>query len=1141
MKYIGIRPLIAFMLLFVLSVCGCDRKTVDHASRGLLDLSSWDFERDGIAYLDGEWEFYWEQLLTPDDFNRGELPQMTGYFAIPGYWNGYRFEGRSLSGDGYATFRLRIRIRSDLKTLAMRIEEESTAYRLWVNGSLAMANGVTGADADTMKPYKKISTAVLPVESGYLDCVLQVSNFYMVNGGPYRKIALGTPDAINKRHTDLLAMDLLLFGILSIIAFHHIILYFLRRKDPSSLYFGCFCLLWCLGIPFGGSGGKFITLFFSDVPWYWMSRMELLTWFPVVPLILMFFKSLYPNEFAREFTRFVLIFASVFILYIFFVPSRLISYTEVPYQIFSLILFGYSLVMLFSAMMHKQNSAVPMFIGFIILLMTVINDILYMNMIIYSIYLASFGFAVMILFQSFVLSRRFAQSFAAVETLSSELEEKNIALSKLDKLKDEFLANTSHELRTPLNGIIGIAESLISGVTGRLPAKTRENLSMIVSSGKRLAGLINDILDFSRLKNRDIRLHRQSVDIKALTDTVLIIMKSLASGKGLGLRNEIPDEMPTVWGDENRLQQILYNLIGNAVKFTDKGEVRVSAVQKDDMAEISVTDTGIGIPENKHAEIFQPFEQADASDSRTHGGVGLGLSITRQLVELHGGVITLRSFPDAGSVFSFTIPLSAGTSLDHVRPAKTEEGAPSAEPIVSTETFESREDLPGFEEKITILVVDDDPVNLQVVTNHLTFKNVTVITAPGGMQAVKLIEGGLMPDLVLLDIMMPRMTGYDVSVWLRQRYSSSELPVIMLTAKNGADDIVEGFSRGANDYLVKPFNRDELLARVVSQLKLKESYLTLRENMALRKELEERRQVERELRLMQRRLTLMLDSVDEAILAVNEAEEITFINRVCEEMLGYRAEDLLGRPFTLMLRQDQETGTQDDKKEAIGRCINGEVVRDLGVMTFTRADGGICGADVYLSRFNVEEDIICLLILRRKASGQPEHGEGKVEQSIAVIDAINRNRSRLQNIKMSLNGLLPWINEQHPEFLSELGAIDEALDNTVRSMLIDEGYQSRRHIAVEVMTCALEYWTESTGHTKAELAHHSRLWKVYTNRDGWERTQTLDKYLNIDTLPQKPQWFNIYKTAEFVLANVKKSSALRTRLEVLLTRLRVSK
>ncbi len=1141
MQASGHRRIICILLLVLLASGCANVKTPPRAAAGVLDLSAWDFEKDGIAYLEGQWEFYWGRLLTPDAFGAGDVTARTGYFFIPGYWNGHRVDGSTLAGDGYATFRLKIRLIHSEQRLAFRIEDQSTAYRLWVNGSLVMENGIVADRAAAAKPYQKITTAVVPAHTEYLDCVLQVSNFHLSNGGPYRRIALGTADAIARRQNLLFAVDLLLCGILGFIGVYHLVFYLLRKRDPSLLDFGFTCFCWSAGIPFGAMGGRFIMLIFPGTPWYWMARMELLTWFPIVPLWLMFFASLFPPQFSSKFTRFAQVVGAAFFAFVIFAPSRAVSLTEVPYQIFSIAVIAYICLGLYRAVRKRSSGAGLMLAGFLILVATVINDILYMNLIISSVYLVSVGIGVMILFQTFALARRFALSFAAVETLTEELEQKNIVLSQLDKLKDEFLANTSHELRTPLNGIIGIAESLLQGVTGMLSEKTRRNLSLIVASGRRLTGLINDILDLSRLRNKDIRLRRQPVDVRTVTDTVLRVMRPLAEAKPLVLQNDIPHDLPPALGDEERLQQILYNLVGNAIKFTDQGTVRISAGQTDSRIEVTVADTGIGIPSDKQVLIFQSFEQADASDARAYGGAGLGLSITQQLVELHGGTIGVVSTPDEGSIFRFTLPVSPQDHQTFSRPPVIEEVELCVSPAGLIAADEPAARLPGFDGSVTILAVDDDPINLQVVANYLAYSNVTVLTAAGGRQVIDRIENGPFLDLILLDIMMPHVNGYEMCRWLRQRYTSSELPVIFLTAKNAPGDLVQGFAEGANDYLPKPFIKDELIARVVSQLKLKQSYLTLRENLSLRRELEERKASERELRVVQRRLSSMLDSIDDALLAVNESEEITFCNRVCEKLLGCEAETLLGRPFRQMIRPPVGEIRSAGNTDPIRRCFDGRSHQNLGMVSLARGDGTPCPVHIFSSLLDIEDEPVCLMIIRKSTGPGERQAAQSVPQSLAVVEAINRNRARLQSIKISLNGLQPLIDLNQPEFLKELKAIDEALENAGKTLLHGESHASRRHLAAEVMSCALEYWTQCTGLSKADLAHRSKLWKTYTNLDGWERTQTLDRYLDIATFPLRPAWIRVFKTAEFVLANGTIESALRARLEVLLTRLRVQK
>ncbi|HEY9600750.1 MAG TPA: cache domain-containing protein, partial [Allocoleopsis sp.] len=234
------------------------------------------------------------------------------------------------------------------------------------------------------------------------------------------------------------------------------------------------------------------------------------------------------------------------------------------------------------------------------------------------------------------MAKQLRESFAS-------LEAKNADLQRLDQLKDEFLANTSHELRTPLNGIIGIAESLMDGVTGSLPDETRYNLSLVVSSGRRLANLVNDILDFSKLRNETLELQIKPVEMRAIASVVLTLSRPLIGQKDLQLINRISPDLPRVNADENRVQQILHNLVGNAIKFTDSGTVEISAeivdgeesrgdfreeysssFSRSQMLAISVSDTGIGIPDDKLDRVFESFEQADGTIARQYGGTGLG-------------------------------------------------------------------------------------------------------------------------------------------------------------------------------------------------------------------------------------------------------------------------------------------------------------------------------------------------------------------------------------------------------------------------------------------------------------------------------------------------------------------------------------
>lgn len=407
---------------------------------------------------------------------------------------------------------------------------------------------------------------------------------------------------------------------------------------------------------------------------------------------------------------------------------------------------------------------------------------------------------------------------------SKKLEQERTMVARLkqvDQLKDQFLANTSHELRTPLNGIIGLTESLKDGVAGALTPKAHENLDMIANSGKRLSHLVNDILDFSKLKNKDLVLALQPLDIHAVVDVVMKLSEPFVQHKPLKLINAIPKDIPLVEADENRLQQILHNLIGNAIKFTEKGSITVDAKEINGMLSISVSDTGIGIPEEKFERIFKQFEQVDGRIEREYGGTGLGLSVTKQLVELHKGSIEVTSALGKGSTFRFTLPKSS-KSRENIEPAE----ALGQEKIGTVQADVSQVDANSPLAEIpknvrgSILIVDDEPVNRRVLENHLTVAGYGVTEVSSGPEALALLQDENPFDLVLLDVMMPGMSGFEVCQGIRATYMASELPVVLLTAKNRVSDLVSGFNVGANDYLTKPFSKNELLSRIKTHMNL---------------------------------------------------------------------------------------------------------------------------------------------------------------------------------------------------------------------------------------------------------------------------------------------------------------------------------
>ncbi|MCB1180099.1 MAG: response regulator, partial [Leptospiraceae bacterium] len=714
--------------------------------------------------------------------------------------------------------------------LALKFPTINTAYEVIINQDKVTSVGKIGKkEENTIPDY--ITSLVLLEQNNikkdsnsnyYLNILIKVSNFHHRNGGVW-KITVGNKKHLLNLENQKQFYEIFLLGSILIMGIYHLGLYFQRKKDKSTFWFGIFCILVTLRILLTGEV-RLYKLFPEN--WQLLTKIEYIEFISLFPTFGLFLVHLFPLEFnTKIFRRFALFFFLINIPII-ILPS--FFYTQLVSLIQLLMLIGgfTSLVLLIKTVKNKETGGRLFFIGVLLIIGFSIHDILHYHQFINSFPIGPIGTFIFIFIQAYVLSIRFSSAFKQVEELSLTMEEQNNKLQEMDKLKDEFLANTSHELRTPLNGIIGIAESLNDGVAGEQSTKAKENLSLIVSSGKRLSNLINDILDFSKLRHKDIQINQKPIDLYSVVNLVLKTSEVLIKNKDLKLINNIPKENPALYADENRIQQILYNIIGNSIKFTEEGEIKVSAeVLENDFVKVIISDTGIGIPYEKLNSIFESFEQVDASNTRKYGGTGLGLSVTKQLVELHGGKIYAESKLGHGSRFIFTLPTTKEKAIsensnrveNHIQEVK-ENRSEKEEVILDISNLE----ISNIRKDAHILVVDDEPVNLQVISNHFSFRGYKVTAISNGKEALEFLENNKKPDLVLLDVMMPMMTGFEVCEKIRERYDQNELPILFLTAKNTANDLLEGFNVLGNDYLIKPFSKDELLARTETHIKLKD-------------------------------------------------------------------------------------------------------------------------------------------------------------------------------------------------------------------------------------------------------------------------------------------------------------------------------
>ncbi|QJW45799.1 response regulator [bacterium BFN5] len=411
-----------------------------------------------------------------------------------------------------------------------------------------------------------------------------------------------------------------------------------------------------------------------------------------------------------------------------------------------------------------------------------------------------------------------------------ELEDAQQHLLSLDRMKDEFLTKVSHELKTPLHGIIGLAECTRDALSNYATLKLDEsenNLDLIVRSGVRLAKLVDEIADFSVLKNSQVQLRQVAVRLRDVVQMVITLEKFFLAGKQVALENHVSQDVPLVYADNERLMQILHNLVRNAIKYTDAGLITVSAQVEGDRVVVSVRDTGRGIPQSRIQAIFNPFEQGDVEDGMQYGGLGLGLSISKGLLELHNSNLSVVSQVGIGSCFSFVLPQWHGEEPNHEIKDSHISFSTSVEQMASITPMPDYH-VPEFSQAESaiakkILIVDDEAVNLTVAKNCFNGMNYCVVCVSSGKDALAEIASNDY-QLVLLDMMMPGMNGIEVCREIRKVHSENTLPIVMLTVRNRPEDIEAAFIAKANDYISKPFYKKELLARVKAQLQSQEAY-----------------------------------------------------------------------------------------------------------------------------------------------------------------------------------------------------------------------------------------------------------------------------------------------------------------------------
>ncbi|WP_339796936.1 ATP-binding protein [Paenibacillus sp. FSL R5-0744] len=788
--------------------------------QGVLDLRGVDIESLSSFPLDGEWEFYPEQWVNATNINNATKWQR---LQVPGNWTSKFNPADQEKAYGYGTYHLRILLDQPLsEPLSFWFQSVYTASEVEINGTVLSRFGKLSEEKEGhVSVTKSFLISYVPTDQNQMDLFVRASNYGSpLKGGIVRSVEFGIQHEIDTVYWNSIGLQLIVGVLLLIHGLYLLIIYLMDVRKTELIIFFSMMVAAAVSIGVEHNGLLFR---FLQVDFAWILKLKVLSYIGFCLFLFLMGRELFGNlRKGKAFYSYIFSLLG-FTLFIIFGPEEtvLFSIEKGVYMILYYIPVFWTAYYFMKMVFIQAEGALFLLCS----VLAVINNIMWAS--VYYAGTSQFMFypvdliAALAAFSTYWFRRYFHQSHQNV-LLNAQLAESN-------KLKDRFLANTSHELRTPLHGIMNIAQSVLIRKKHVLDEESQRDMELLIMVSRRMSLMLNDLLDVVRLQDKRIVMNIKVVQVRSLAEGVLDMLRFLTGGTKVELRMDINEDLPCVYADEERLVQILINLVHNALKFTEQGSVVLSAEQVDGQVWIHVTDTGIGMDEALRKRVFMRYEQGAYGE----GGIGLGLSICKELVELHGSELLLQSQPGKGSKFSFKLPEvneSVQSSISDIHIEKdTDPLSPFSEWItaeVSTmvaATYSAKEVEPLSNtdaDIIRVLAVDDDSVNLKVLQNILSDGTYQMVTATSAREALDKLNHDRF-DLIIADVMMPGMSGYEMTRLVRERFTMYELPIILLTARSEREDVYAGFLAGANDYVTKPVDAVELKYRALSLSSMK--------------------------------------------------------------------------------------------------------------------------------------------------------------------------------------------------------------------------------------------------------------------------------------------------------------------------------
>lgn len=767
------------------------------AHEGIFDIRHQQLTEDEVLHLNGEW-LYYPNLVDPLTINDRAITYSSSLNrqTIP-------IKEAGKTAQSYGTYRLKIQLNTNAAKdnhYAIRIPAVSTASALYINGKLVGQSGKVASSPQSHRGQAAPYTVYFTNEESEIDLVLHVSNFDTSESPTISKRVLFSSATAMMHHQQVTQLSLATISIMLIIfALFSILVFLFIYRKPIVLLFTIGFLL--------PLADELITFDRSILDWLhlnyaWSFKLSSVIYLGASFFFVQFMRVLLVKyRYAKCFQLFFHLYALGALLIV-LLPIKWLYISNLLF--FILYAASFLFVVAFALREYIENQTQSsVFIALTALSTT--NGVIWgliKAIYVFDIPVYPLDYLFIMLGFSSYWFKRFFENTEQIKDLVAKLQ-------KDDELKDEFLSSSSQKLWDPMNKMITLGQSIYDNPNNKLVVEDQDNLKYLIDIGRSMSFTLNDILDYTRLKEGKLHLHKKVISIQAAVYGVFDMLRFITNGKQIHMNSTISQSFPNILADEKRLIQILFNLLHNAIKYTDAGSIEISAHIEENMAVIHIHDTGLGIDDSMKSRLFSPYEQGNENDD----GIGLGLLISKKLIELHGGTLKIHSIPNKGSDVYFTFPLAMDNVKDKHSYLKHEIIAvPVEEKMLASTT----------EKQFKILMVDDDPVNLTIMRSLFASTEYAVKTVTSSEMALAALKDNDW-DLVIIDAMMPYISGYALIEMMREHYSLLELPILLLTARKYPEDVYTGFAHGANDYVTKPINALELKVRSRALIDLKYS------------------------------------------------------------------------------------------------------------------------------------------------------------------------------------------------------------------------------------------------------------------------------------------------------------------------------